>query len=263
MNAKVCGKCKIEKPVSEFSKDSRTKDGLQARCKGCWREYHQQRSRQPKTVVGEKHCNKCDTTKAVSEFSKDSHAKDGLRTRCRSCDSQYHQQKKSRPKTVVDEKHCNGCNTTKAATEFIKSSSKRDGLQTRCKCCQNKYKLQYAKERRRNDGAFRLASVMRNTANRGLHSKSRRTHEYIGMSYDDLYKHLCSMIPEGHDLKDYHIDHIRPIASFNLLNEDGTENWLECRRCFGWENLQPLTAEENQKKSDTWDGDSSHLYQGE
>ena len=36
---KVCRKCKIEKPDTEFSKDSRDKSGLQARCKKCNLEY--------------------------------------------------------------------------------------------------------------------------------------------------------------------------------------------------------------------------------
>ncbi len=32
---KVCIKCLIEKPISEFSKNSRSKDGLRATCKEC------------------------------------------------------------------------------------------------------------------------------------------------------------------------------------------------------------------------------------
>lgn len=32
---KICGKCKVEKPFTEFSKRSLSKDGLQASCKEC------------------------------------------------------------------------------------------------------------------------------------------------------------------------------------------------------------------------------------
>lgn len=39
---KKCNKCKIEKPLSEFSKDKNRKDGLQPRCKSCNREYREQ-----------------------------------------------------------------------------------------------------------------------------------------------------------------------------------------------------------------------------
>lgn len=33
---KICSKCKAEKPVDEFYKDSRRKDGLQSQCKSCF-----------------------------------------------------------------------------------------------------------------------------------------------------------------------------------------------------------------------------------
>lgn len=36
---KTCPKCKIEKPIVEFSKDSSQKDGLQSRCKLCNKQY--------------------------------------------------------------------------------------------------------------------------------------------------------------------------------------------------------------------------------
>ena len=37
--SKICSKCGIEKPDSEFKKDSKSKDGLYFRCKECDREY--------------------------------------------------------------------------------------------------------------------------------------------------------------------------------------------------------------------------------
>jgi hypothetical protein len=36
---KRCGKCKIEKDESEFSRDKSRKDGLQCKCKRCDKEY--------------------------------------------------------------------------------------------------------------------------------------------------------------------------------------------------------------------------------
>lgn len=37
MNAKVCTSCKKLKPYTDFGRDSRHKDGLQSRCKACYR----------------------------------------------------------------------------------------------------------------------------------------------------------------------------------------------------------------------------------
>lgn len=39
---KTCTKCKEEKELSEFNKDSRTKDGLTYSCKACAAEYHRE-----------------------------------------------------------------------------------------------------------------------------------------------------------------------------------------------------------------------------
>ena len=36
---KTCTKCKIEKDEAEFSKKTRSNDGLDYRCKSCFREY--------------------------------------------------------------------------------------------------------------------------------------------------------------------------------------------------------------------------------
>lgn len=42
----------------------------------------------------------------------------------------------------------------------------------------------------------------------------------------------------------WHLDHVRPCASYDLENED------EQRRCFHWSNIQPLEGEENLAKND-------------
>lgn len=39
MNTKICSKCKIEKTVDCFRKEKRTKNGLQAQCKMCKKQY--------------------------------------------------------------------------------------------------------------------------------------------------------------------------------------------------------------------------------
>ena len=43
---------------------------------------------------------------------------------------------------------------------------------------------------------------------------------------------------------EWHIDHIKPCSSFNMLIEE------ERKRCFHYTNLQPLWAIDNIKKSD-------------
>jgi hypothetical protein len=45
----------------------------------------------------------------------------------------------------------------------------------------------------------------------------------------------------------WHIDHVRPCSSFNLLNPE------EQQQCFHYTNLQPLWAADNLSKSDTYE----------
>lgn len=44
----------------------------------------------------------------------------------------------------------------------------------------------------------------------------------------------------------WHIDHIRPLASFDLTNKEDVK--IACN----YKNLQPLFKEENIRKSDKW-----------
>lgn len=58
---KQCSKCRIEKPVSEFRNESKTKDGLSCQCKNCryiteraWREKNRERERATAAIRREK-----------------------------------------------------------------------------------------------------------------------------------------------------------------------------------------------------------------
>lgn len=42
MTHKTCSKCHESKPVTEFHRNSSTKDGLQYQCKACAREYQRE-----------------------------------------------------------------------------------------------------------------------------------------------------------------------------------------------------------------------------
>lgn len=67
--------------------------------------------------------------------------------------------------------------------------------------------------------------------------------ELLGCSIKELMDHLQSKFYADMSWENYgsywHIDHIRPCASFNLQNEE------EQKICFHYSNLQPLTAKDN------------------
>ena len=80
-------------------------------------------------------------------------------------------------------------------------------------------------------------------------AKPASTMELLGCSREDLMAHLESQFTEGmtwENRDQWHIDHIRPIASF----EDPADP-----ACWHFTNLQPLWAEDNLRKSDFYDGE--------
>jgi len=77
--------------------------------------------------------------------------------------------------------------------------------------------------------------------------KSARTLELLGCSIKQLRKHLEHHFQVGMSWNNYgfygwHIDHIKPCASFNLSKPE------EQHKCFHYTNLQPLWAVENWSK---------------
>lgn len=78
--------------------------------------------------------------------------------------------------------------------------------------------------------------------------------EYVGCSPAFLREHLENLFTDGmtwENQGEWHIDHIRPCASFDLTTEE------ERHKCFHYTNLQPLWAADNISKGAKWDGDAT------
>jgi hypothetical protein len=76
--------------------------------------------------------------------------------------------------------------------------------------------------------------------NKGV--KSAKTLELLGCTVEQLQTFLEAEFTEGMTWENYgewHIDHLRPCASFNLADPE------EQKKCFHWTNLQPLWALDN------------------
>jgi hypothetical protein len=76
--------------------------------------------------------------------------------------------------------------------------------------------------------------------------KSKSTEKLLGCNIDFLREHLQKQFKPGMSWSNYgkwHIDHIKPCASFNLNKPN------EQKKCFHYKNLQPLWAKDNRIKS--------------
>ena len=75
--------------------------------------------------------------------------------------------------------------------------------------------------------------------------KAGRTRDLVGCTWAELRQHLESRFQPGmswENRSQWHIDHIRPCASFDLTDPE------QQKECFHYSNLQPLWAEDNIKK---------------
>jgi hypothetical protein len=157
-------------------------------------------------------------------------------------------------------KKCCKCKHWKSLTDYNYSESHWDKLRVDCKDClikwrkENREKLQqintnYEKHRKLTDPEFKLVKTLRSrlgTAVRRQNSnKNNTTIELLGCSVSFLKGYLEAKFTEGMTWEnhgEWHIDHIKPCASFNLLDEE------EQKKCFHYTNLQPLWAADNLSK---------------
>lgn len=112
-------------------------------------------------------------------------------------------------------------------------------------------KNRYSRRRYQQDVKYRLTKCLRTRISKVLNgrNKSANSLELLGCTAAQLREHLEKQFTDsmswanyGHD--GWHMDHIRPCASFDLTKEAAQ------RTCFHYTNLQPLWAADNIKKGD-------------
>ena len=102
------------------------------------------------------------------------------------------------------------------------------------------------RERYRTDVEYRLRQNIRSRIKDTI-KKNKSVPEYIGCSIEELKAYLESKFQPGMTWDNYgrggwHIDHIRPLSSFNLSDPE------QLRLAYHYTNLQPLWAKDNLTK---------------
>ena len=151
------------------------------------------------------------------------------------------------------------CQLIKSFDEFHKDKSRYDGLNHRCKDCNKIHRANcYIKNKdkeskkvkeynQKPETKLRKNQIQRYRTKFDMHYKMRKN---ISIRIIHALKdYLQSKFENGMTWENYgkwHIDHIRPCASFDLTDIE------QQKICFNYKNLQPLWAEDNFKKSDKW-----------
>jgi len=238
---KICKVCQEKLPATNeyFNKQKGGKYGLMAKCKPCHKLYNQK--------MYQKHQKKRIAEKIV--YRQKNHYK--ILESNKKCYQKY------RDKRLEEKKL-----EAKLYPEKIKERQKQQYIKHRKQRLldvknyqiKNKEKIRnrrakYTINRYRNDPAFRIKMTLSRRM-RGLMKKNgTRTVDLIGCSIDNLKKYLESKFRDGMSWENYgrngwHIDHIKPCASFNLTDPQ------QQKKCFHYSNLQPLWAADNIRKSD-------------
>ncbi len=221
---KPCTRCNINKPLSEFYKDSRARDGAQSACKKCFNI----------------------STEEV-KLRKQAYLK---KWRAENPDKVRNQKEKwyaeNRQQALLYAKEYRQANSDKVA-DYMKDWRKK-----------NRSKLtEYNKKLRETNPRHRLCENMRSRVNSALKlkgsKKSKRTMQYVGCTAEQLVKYLEAKFTPEMTWDNYgsywHVDHIVPL-SFLDPNSERSKN-----RLFHYTNLQPLKAIDNFKKGDNMSKD--------
>ena len=152
-------------------------------------------------------------------------------------------------------KKCVKCKIEKEVEDFCKDSKSKDGKQSQCKKCKAEYLKEYyannPDKRGEKTKEQRLKTYYKNRVSMNFSRRLRKAlnglkegHSWeslVGYSIIDLKEHLERQFIDGmgcHNYGEWHIDHKKPISSFNIESVDSKE----FKECWSLDNLQPLWA---------------------
>ena len=126
-----------------------------------------------------------------------------------------------------------------------------------------KYKIQrkqWFNSRYKNDIDFKLKCVIKSRVLQFLKNfKQHHTIEYLDYTMGELKEYLERQFTTDMSWDNYgtlwHIDHIRPCASFKFVNDDGTENFEAIKECWSLDNLHPMYILDNIRKGSKYAGE--------
>jgi 5-methylcytosine-specific restriction endonuclease McrA len=198
-----------------------------------------------------KACLICLQKKDLDSFYKKKDSIDGLHSYCKKCHlsknkgylAKYRKTEKGK---LYSKQYYFVYNKTEKHRKYV-----RNYMKEYRKTEKFKQTAKYFDELRRSNPEYRVSSNISRGVRKSLYNmkNGRSWEKIVGYNIKELVKHLESQFDEKMTWENYgkywHIDHIIPRSYFkNMhLNEE------ELKRCWALENLQPLEAIENIKKS--------------
>lgn len=220
---KVCTKCKTAHPPTNFSRDKAKKDGLRPICTPCTRaqarRYYENNTEKVKAAVKLYRTNNLEKVKLAKKLWAEKN-----RHRLRLLGRKYRKANPSRryPRNKEKDK------------EYARRARRRKAIYNWW------YGVLCPQERIRRRLRKRLCKYLR--------SKNVSTIGECGLTLSALLTYLNATCIDRYNVPytgyewHFHIDHIRPLASFDLLDS------AQLAQAVHWSNLQVLRADDNLKK---------------
>ncbi|UCH72482.1 MAG: hypothetical protein JSW62_02740 [Thermoplasmatales archaeon] len=203
--SKKCAKCNHELPISKFTKNINSKDGMDSICKDCnakrTKEYKvrwkSERMRNPIEIT-QKECLSCHRVLPASGFYPSNSRKDGLSFYCRECElkKQKESAKKWEEKRLqgkIDQPKkikCIKCHKTLPISKFSKNRKMKHGIHSICNDCEKRrhhgYMEEWKKERSQSDEIIAAMECIKCHKVLPISSFSHNKRRKIGWSYTCL-----------------------------------------------------------------------------
>lgn len=203
-------------------------------------------------------CTRCHEPKRadLESFPPHKMGKYGLHSVCRPCKKLEDAERRNRPEQLARQKAWRDANKDKvrAYNQAYRNAGYRstDHVNRWRKSNIDRVRREdarRARERRATDPAFRLLGRVRARLRSMIDKKGKRTDQVLGFTSDDLRAHLERQFTKGmgwHNMGEWHIDHIVPVASFTITSADDAD----FKACWALTNLRPMWADENRSKGD-------------
>lgn len=215
-------------------------------------------------------CNKCSQLKAIEDFilSSSSYIYDYKKSgsTCKVCMKEYHKKNYQENKEKISERNKQHYidNKDKKRDYRIKNAER---IKSRMKEYYNQHKKElitkitnYQSKKYHSDSEFKLSKLLRKSLRDSIKKNSKRSSalKLLGCSISEFKKYIESKFTIGMSWDKwgngdgkFHLDHIRPIASFDLSDIE------QQKICFHFTNFQPLWSHENLSKGDLVEHDGT------
>jgi hypothetical protein len=193
-------------------------------------------------------CGVCGIKKQIKDFAKQ---KNQPSFRCKQCLSEYNKRyyKKNQEKIKQQAKDFRD-NNPEYMTIWRRNNIEKVKKQKLSWVQKNRINInKKERHKRKINPAYKIKKNLRRRVNQVIkkQNKSKSTMDLIGCSIYELLKHIENQFTTGMTWDNYgkwHIDHIKPCASFDLTKKKQQEI------CFHYTNLQPLWEVDNIRKGD-------------